>query len=149
MVRVEHVVEIARPPADVFAFLTDPSNLPRWQESCVAAQAEHGQPISSGTRIAERRRFLGQEARTLMEVVELEPHVVYELESVEGPFPLTVRHELEECAGGTRVRVVAEADPGRLLRLASRMVDRAVREATRKDFAKLKALLEAPEAPAA
>jgi carbon monoxide dehydrogenase subunit G len=145
MVRVEYAVEIARPPADVFAFLTDPSNLPHWQESCVAAEPD-GQPLSTGTRIAERRRFLGREARTLMEIVELEPNVVYELESVEGPFPLTVRHELEECPVGTRVKVIAQADPGRLLRFASRMVDRAVREATRKDFAKLKALLESDEA---
>ena len=145
MVRVEHVVEIARPPADVFAFLTDPSNLPLWQESCVAARSEDGEPISPGTQIAEQRRFLGREARTLMKVVELEPNLVYELESVEAPFPLTVRHELEESSVGTRVRVVAEAEPGRLLRLASRMIDRTVREATRKDFAKLKALLESDE----
>jgi carbon monoxide dehydrogenase subunit G len=141
MVRVEHSVEIACPPADVFAFLTDPSNLPRWQESCMAAEAAD-RPIAMGTRITERRRFLGRDARTLVEVVELEPDRLYELESVDGPFRFTVRHELEACPTGTRVKVVAEAEPGRFLRFASRMVDRTVREATRKDFAKLKALLE-------
>jgi carbon monoxide dehydrogenase subunit G len=144
MVRVEHSVEIACPPAEVFAFLTDPSNLPRWQESCLAAEAAD-RPVTSGTRISERRRFLGREARTHVEVVELEPDRLYELESVDGPFPFTVRHELEPCAVGTRLRVVAEADPGRFLRLASRIVDRVVRESTRADFARLKALLESEE----
>ena len=144
MVRVEHSVEIACPPAEVFAFLTDPANLPRWQESCLAAEAAE-RPLTTGTRITERRRFLGREARTQVEVVQLEPGRLYELESVDGPLPFTVRHELEPCAVGTRVRVVAEAEPGRFLRFTSRIVDRVVREATRADFARLKALLESEE----
>ena len=34
------VVEISRPPADVFAYVTDPSHLPLWQESVVRVDSD-------------------------------------------------------------------------------------------------------------
>ena len=40
--RYQLAVEIARPPAEVYAFLADPSNLPRWQEDV------HDQPPVTG-----------------------------------------------------------------------------------------------------
>ncbi len=33
----QHAIEIERPVAEVFAFVTEPSNYPRWQPSLVEA----------------------------------------------------------------------------------------------------------------
>ena len=43
------IVEISRPPADVFAYVTDPSHLPEWQESVVRVDSDDA-PTRVGPR---------------------------------------------------------------------------------------------------
>lgn len=140
MIRIEQSVVVDRPPDEVFAFVSDPTNLPCWQRSCLAARADG--PADVGTRITERRRMLGREAETVVEVVELEPPRLLTLEVVEGPIQIRVRHRLEAAAGGTRVEISAEGEPGGLLRFGRRLVVRAVEDETRANLAELKRLLE-------
>ena len=47
-------VEISRPPADVFAYVTDPSHLPLWQESVMRVDSDDA-PTQVGTRVVVRR----------------------------------------------------------------------------------------------
>ena len=56
-VRFDLEVKIARPLADVFAYVSDVTNLPEWQESAVEAQW-----IEPRSRFRERRTFLGHGA---------------------------------------------------------------------------------------
>src|SRR5438128_214796 len=58
--------EIARPPEDVFAYLTDVSKLPEWQSSAISAESDG--PVREGTRIREQRKFVGRDLRTELEV---------------------------------------------------------------------------------
>ena len=46
MTTIVESVEISRTPADVFAYVTDPSHLPEWQASVV--NVEHERRPSSG-----------------------------------------------------------------------------------------------------
>jgi hypothetical protein len=48
-------VEISRRPEDVFAYVTDPSHLPEWQESVVSARG--GTPPTLGSKVAVTRRI--------------------------------------------------------------------------------------------
>ena len=45
-------VEISRSPEDVFAYVTDPSHLPEWQESVVSVKTD--EQWSGSQRIATR-----------------------------------------------------------------------------------------------
>jgi uncharacterized protein YndB with AHSA1/START domain len=146
VIRIEHGVAIDRPPAEVFAYVSDPANLPAWQGSCVAATADG--PVAVGTRIMEKRRFLGREATTVVEVTEIEPDRLLMLDVVDGPVSFTVTHRLVPEGGGTRLTISAEGEPGGLLRLGSRLLVRAVDEETRTNLERLKELLETrPAAP--
>ena len=40
MAAIVSSIEIARPPQEVFSYVTDPSRLTEWQESVVTARAE-------------------------------------------------------------------------------------------------------------
>jgi hypothetical protein len=55
-------VEIARPPTEVFEYLTDPSHLPEWQESVVAVQGERPHTVGSTVIITRR---VGRMERTM------------------------------------------------------------------------------------
>ncbi|MBA3422016.1 MAG: SRPBCC family protein [Thermoleophilaceae bacterium] len=64
MAHFEHTVEIARPVGEVFAFVTEPSNYPRWQPSLVAVQPHRRGRLRPGSEVTEVRRFFGREVET-------------------------------------------------------------------------------------
>ena len=130
--RAELTIEIERTPEDVFAYLTDVSNLPAWQAGVKSATERAG-------RIEEERSLLGKELRTTLEIVEREEPRVFTVRALDGPVPFTVRHELEPADGGPRLTVSAEGDvPG----FAAGLLARRAEKQFRKDFERLKQILE-------
>ena len=132
-VRAELTIEIARTPEDVFAYLTDASNLPQWQEGVKSANLRDG-------RIEESRSLLGRELDTTLEIVEREEPRLFTLRALDGPVRVTIRHQLEPADHGTQLTVTAEGDiPGGF---AAGLVARRVEKQFRKDFERLKQILE-------
>ena len=65
---------IARPPADVFAYVSDPDKLATWQTNTVSAVKEGDGPFGLGTRMREVHRAPGgKELPSIVEVSEYEP----------------------------------------------------------------------------
>ncbi|MDQ2909609.1 MAG: SRPBCC family protein [Actinomycetota bacterium] len=141
MIRIEFTLAIGRPPEDVFELLSDIERLPEWQSSAVEAHTDG--PLAEGSRIAERRRLLGREVDSQVEVVAYEPPRRLTLRSLGGPVKFTVDHELLEDARGTQLRFAAEAEPGTFMKLAEPLLARTAEQEFRKDFERLKELLEA------
>jgi carbon monoxide dehydrogenase subunit G len=139
-VRAEVVVEIARSPEDVFAYLIDVANLPVWQSGVHSAELE-GEP-HAGARIRESRHMLGRELQTTLEIEEYEPSRLFTLRALDSPVPFTVRHELEPSGGGTRLTVTGEGDAGLLPGFAAGIMARRARRQLQTDFERLKRLLE-------
>jgi carbon monoxide dehydrogenase subunit G len=131
-VRAELTIKIARTPEDVFAYLTDVSNLPAWQASVRSAMEHDG-------RIEESRSVFGRELHTTLEIVDREEPRLFTLRALDSPFLFTVRHDLEPDDGGTRLTVTAEGDvPG----LAAGFFERRAEKQFHKDFERLKQILE-------
>jgi len=136
-VRAELTVEIARPPEEVFDYLVDVSNLPSWQSGVRSARRE-------GERIHESRHLLGRELTTTLAIDEEERPRLFAIRALDSPVPFSVRHQLEpNGAGGTRLSVVGEGDAGMLPGFAAGMMARRAEKQFRKDFERLKRLLEA------
>ena len=130
--RAELTIEIARTPEDVFAYLTDVSNLPSWQAGVKSATQRDG-------KIAESRTLFGKEIDTTLEIVEQEAPHLFSLRTLDGPLRLTVRHELEPAGTGTQMTVTAEGDvPG----FAAGLLAKGAERQFRKDFERLKEILE-------
>jgi uncharacterized protein YndB with AHSA1/START domain len=137
--RIEHEIRIARTPADVFAYLTDPETLPLWQPTTLAVEREADGPFTQGERFEEVHKALGRELRSTVEVVAYDPPHVFALHVVSGAVPLDGRWELEGADGGTRLRFLGHGDVGGPLRFARPLLARQFRGY----HARLKALLEA------
>lgn len=140
--RAELTIEIARTPEEVFAYLTDVANLTVWQSGVHAAEIEGGGEPRAGARISESRRLLGRELHTTLEIAEHSPPRLFVLRALDGPVPFTVRHELEPHGAGTRLTVTGEGDAGLLPGFAAGLVVRRAEKQFRKDFERLKTLLE-------
>jgi carbon monoxide dehydrogenase subunit G len=139
-VRAEVVVEIARSPEEVFAYLTDVSNLPTWQSGVHSATLEG--ELGSGSQIRESRHMLGRELQTTIEIEAYDPPRLFALRAVQSPVPFTVRHELEAVDGGTKLTVTGEGDAGMLPGFAAGVMARRAEKQFKKDFERLKKLLE-------
>jgi carbon monoxide dehydrogenase subunit G len=95
-----------------------------------------------GSRIIEKRKFLGKHIQGTTRVVEHEPSRRFVIEA-SGPVSLRVTSNLAEEDGGTRVAMVVEGDPGGIFRFGERFVVRAARHELRKNLSSLKRILEA------
>jgi uncharacterized protein YndB with AHSA1/START domain len=140
MLQVELTIEIERPPEDVFAYLTDAEKLPRWQKSLLEARANG--PFSEGTRIVEKRSLFGREAESELEVTALEPERRLTLRTISGPVELEIDHQLEPNGDGTKLQVTAQGKPKGMFKLAGPAVETGARKELKRDFERLKALLE-------
>jgi uncharacterized membrane protein len=129
--------QIDRPVDEVFAYVTDVRNVPTWQES-----AESAEWIDEGRRFRERRTFMGRTAEIEMEVDALEPERRFDVRAVNAPVKFQIRHSFEARDGGTLLRVHGTAKLGGALRFAAGMAKRQAENQFRRDFQRLKALLE-------
>jgi uncharacterized protein YndB with AHSA1/START domain len=142
VLRIDVTLEIARPPADVFAALIDLERLPEWQESALESRSDGA--LAEGARIFERRRAMGREVENELEVTSFDPGRRLTLTTVDGPVPFTVDHQLVDQDGGgsTFLHVIAEGNPGSFMKLAEPMVKRYAERELRDDFERLKRQLE-------
>ncbi|MFE9477188.1 SRPBCC family protein [Streptomyces spororaveus] len=138
-------IDIDRRPEDVYAYLTDPTHLPEWQDSAVSAVPIGARPVHVGSLILVTRQIGRRRVPTTMEFVELDPPRSWHVHGVDGPVRPDVRGTVEPLDGGTRSRLTLDVDfeghgVGRAL------VPLVVRPMVRKEMprgeAKLKHLLE-------
>jgi len=135
--------EIARSPAEVFAYITDPGKLATWQTNTISAVAEPAGPLRPGTRIREVHRGPGgRELASLVEVSELEPDRVFALRMIEGSLPVDGRISLEASERGTRMRFSAHGEPSGPLRFLQPLMRAALKRQFREHCATLKGVLE-------
>jgi uncharacterized protein YndB with AHSA1/START domain len=140
VIRIQLTIVVERSPEDVFELLSDIERLPEWQTSAVEAHADG--PLEEGSRVREKRRLLGREVDSVLEVVAYERPRRLTLRSLGGPVSFTVDHELAAKGGGTQLTFVAEAQPHGALRLAGPVLARTAAQQFRQDFDRLKELLE-------
>jgi uncharacterized protein YndB with AHSA1/START domain len=106
-------VHIARPVADVFAYVAEPGNLPHWNS---AVQAVTG----SGRRYVMHRRLPTGPAVNELEIVELDPPAAFTIQTTSGPTPFVYRYRFEpDGAGPLAVRAVRRGVDANLATLRS------------------------------
>jgi uncharacterized protein YndB with AHSA1/START domain len=98
VISVSHSIDIDAPPERVFAYLTDPANLPAWQDAEEVRQLTPG-PVGAGTRFREVHKAMGVRRVEITEVVIFEPGRRFEIRVVDGP-PVDGRWDFEPAAGG-------------------------------------------------
>ena len=140
MPKFELTVDIARSPEDVFAFITDVSRLPEWQSSAESATLEG--ELRTGARIRERRKFVGRDVKTELEVTAYEPPRRFDVRSRGGPVSYEIRHTLELTPNGTRLQAAVDVNVGAMMRVAAQGPLKLAEREFRSDFERLKELLE-------
>jgi hypothetical protein len=146
-VQVETVID--RSPEDVALFAGDPTNAPMWYANIRSIDWQTPGPVAVGSRTDFVAQFLGRRLAYTYEVVELEPSRRLVMRTADGPFPMETTYTWEPVgAGKTRMMLRNRGDPSGFSRIAAPVLERAMRRATTKDLARLKAIIESGEVDA-
>ena len=109
MTTIVESIEISRTPADVFAYVTDPSHLPEWQASVVNVQHDDA-PVQVGKRVVVTRKAGPREMASTAEVAALEPPRTWSIRGADGPVRGNVEGRIEPLDEGARSRVTIQLD---------------------------------------
>ncbi|HEV3496749.1 MAG TPA: SRPBCC family protein [Actinomycetes bacterium] len=110
MAPIQSTVEIARPPAEVFAYLADPTRFAEWQRDVVRVEVEGGDPPGLGDRFTTTRRIGGVERTMTQEVTELRAPSRWAAKGVDGPIRPSASVTVEPLDGGAASRVTFALD---------------------------------------
>jgi uncharacterized protein YndB with AHSA1/START domain len=110
MSAVREVIDVDCRPDDVYTYVTDPSHLPEWQLSAVAAERLDEGPLHEGSRVRVTRRVGTREMPMTVEFTETAPPYSWRLHGVDGPVRPRVHGEIEPLDEGRRSRVTLEID---------------------------------------
>jgi uncharacterized membrane protein len=138
----EMTVEIDRPLEEVFEFLADLENDPRWRREWVDAKRTSEGPIGVGTTTSLFAQVLGRRTEAVYAVTEYDPDRAVTWKTVRGPLPLTFRRSVEAEGDGTRVTIGYAGDFHGLLGLLRPLIVPIGKRALRGDLPTLKQLLE-------
>ncbi|MGI8631885.1 MAG: SRPBCC family protein [Solirubrobacterales bacterium] len=123
MAPIVESIEIASPPEAVFAYLSHPENLARWQEGVVEARLVSDGPLGEGS-LSEVTRHMGPRVRTLtVRYTRFDPPRGWALRGIDGPVRPLPQISIEPAEGGSRVTFELDFEGhglGRLLRLLVR-----------------------------
>jgi uncharacterized protein YndB with AHSA1/START domain len=140
MPEAENTVEIARPVAEVFAFLADGENNPRWRSGvldiCHTSGNGEGAIYEQGIKGPFGRRVPAD-----YEITRYEPERLIAFRAIAGPVRPEGSFVLEPTGGGTRVTFKLRFVPHGLARLMTPMVAGTMRSEV-SQLGRLKAALE-------
>ena len=141
--RVQNSIHIARPVAEVFAYVADPANSPKWNSTVLASSASET-PVDVGTTIRSRVRFLGRTSDLDATVREFQPNTRFVTETLK-PYRYLLIWTFSPENGGTRVVRAGDIDFRGPLKFLSPILIRPIaRRTDQASLERMKALLEAP-----
>jgi hypothetical protein len=135
---------IHRPRGKVAAFAANPDNVPAWYVNIKSVEWKSAPPLRVGSRVAFIAEFLGKQLAYTYEIAEFVPGERLVMLTAEGPFPMETIYTWETLdENSTRMTLRNHGSPAGFSRLVAPFMALAMRNANRRDLARLKKLLEA------
>jgi uncharacterized protein YndB with AHSA1/START domain len=104
MAPIVESIEISRRPEEVFAYVTDHSHLPEWQESVVTVRAEDSTLAAGGSRFVVTRQ-VGRRRMAMPVEMTSNPPDSWTVRGTGGPVRGNVNGTIEPLENGERSRV--------------------------------------------
>ncbi len=110
MALIESGVDIARPPEDVFSYVTDPSRFGEWQSGVVSGHIEGDGPPGVGSRCMMTRRIGGSDRTSTSEITEISPPRSWAIRGIDGPIRANVNVTVTPLQDGGQSHVTIQLD---------------------------------------
>jgi uncharacterized protein YndB with AHSA1/START domain len=134
---------IARPPNEVFDFITASENAPKIVQSVTSMVKLTEGPLRVGTRYRETRLMHGKEQHAELEIVEFEPSRKYAMQNVTDGVEIIYRYNLQPERDGTRIDLVCELKAGGIKKLMLPLIASVLKKEDGDHLQRVKKILEA------
>jgi uncharacterized protein YndB with AHSA1/START domain len=96
--------DIARPPEEVFAYVTDPRTMSEWQQGCVAGHMD-GPTTYVGSKCTTVRNIGGRERESTSEITEYDPPHRWADRGIDGPVRAKVAVTVSPQESGSQLTI--------------------------------------------
>jgi len=122
MAAIISALDIARPPGEVFSYVTDPSRFAEWQAGVVSGHPVGDGAAAPGTRSVVTRHVGGSDRAFTSEITEIGPPRSWAIRGIDGPVRAAVKVTVEPRQDGGASHVAISVDfSGHGLGLAERL----------------------------
>jgi carbon monoxide dehydrogenase subunit G len=142
MINFEIGILIDRPVQEVFIFLSNPLNLPKWQTMIAKIDPVSEGPVQVGSKFNIHSEMLGRKIDGVMEITEYDPPDKFGFKNVAGPIQVRATATLKPVGTGTKVTLTAQGEPGGVFKLAEGVLAKQVQSQMEDNLKCLKSVLE-------
>lgn len=143
MINFELSTLVDRPMEDVFAFLSNPLNLPKWQSMIASIEQVTPGAVGVGSKYNVHAALMGRSIDGVMELIACEPPTKFGFTNKAGPMEVTVNVTLKPVGTGAKITLNAQGNPAGMFKLAEAPLTHQIKSQMEANLAKLKSLLEA------
>ena len=133
---------VARPPKEVFDFITASENAPKIVQSVKSMVKLTDGPVRVGTRYRETRLMNGKEQQAELEIVEFEPTQKYAMQNVTSGIETVYRYNFQPERDGTRIDLVCEVKAKGIKKLMLPLVAAILKKEDGDHLQRVKKILE-------
>lgn len=144
MIKLEESIIINRPVEEVWKFITNLGNQPKWDRGVLEARQTSEGQAGVGSTVQVRRQMLGRQRIGEFQVSEYVPNRRLAFQASLGQMTAQSRYTFEPASGGTRLTQISEVELGGWRKLLTPILVMMLQRDGREDFANLKRILETP-----
>jgi uncharacterized protein YndB with AHSA1/START domain len=139
--KFSNTIRIERPAAEVFAYLADPENIPRWNYAIGDTRKTSDGPVGVGAQYVQTRT-IPDHSEEALEVTVFEPDRRFAIRGDLGPFHGDVAYKLDPSQGGTIVTNDMDLQASGAVKLIAPLAVTRVKASVTTNLNALKELLE-------
>jgi len=133
---------VARPPKEVFDFISASENAPKIVQSVTNMVKLTEGPPRVGTRYRETRLMSGKEQQAELEIVEFEPTQKYAMQNVTSGIQTVYRYNFQPERDGTRIDLVCKLNAKGIKKLMLPLVAAILKKEDGDHLQRVKQVLE-------
>ena len=142
MVTNEKIITIDRPVEEVFAYVSDLQNAPKWQNGLLEVRRITESPDGIDTQFTGIRNFMGRKVESVLQFTTYELNKKFAFKSISGSSPFEETTLFEPTAEGTKLTARLELQTSGLMGLAEPMIASSLKRDVDANYESLKNLLE-------
>ena len=142
MINIDLGTLVDKPIKDVFAFIGNPNNMPKWNTTVMDVEQITPGDVGVGTKFKSVGKMLGHRIKGEMQVTAYEPDTKFGVQMNAGPALVNMTLGFKTVGTSTEVRLNAQGNPGGLFKLAEPVMQRRVKSIMEENLARLRSQLE-------
>jgi carbon monoxide dehydrogenase subunit G len=143
MITLDLSTLVDRPMPDVFTFLSNPLNLPKWQSMVASIEQVTPGAVGVGSKYKVTAEMMGRKIDGLMEVTTFAPPDKFGFTNQAGPMQVNITITLKPVGTGAKIALHAEGNPGGVFKVAEGLLANQVKSQMEANLVRLKSVLEA------